>query len=80
MHEIKIYTRENKSSKTCEYQPDKLDDHLIENNHEECSDFGIKPRKKLLGLNEKSKAALRKMLSELELLIIDEISMVSSNL
>ena len=37
MHEIKIYTRENKSSKTCEYQPDKLDDHLIENNHEECS-------------------------------------------
>ena len=44
------------------------------------SDFGIKPRKKLLGLNEKSKAALRKRLSELELLIIDEISMVSSNL
>ena len=37
MHEIKIYTRENKSSKTCEYQPDKLDDHLIENTHEECS-------------------------------------------
>ena len=38
MHEIKIYTRENKSSKTCEYQPDKLDDHLIENNHEGVQD------------------------------------------
>ena len=30
-------TLENKSSKTCEYQPDGLDDNLIENNHEECS-------------------------------------------
>ena len=31
------YTPENKSSKTCEYQPDELDDKLIKNNHEECS-------------------------------------------
>ena len=46
MHEIKIYTRENKSSKTCEYQPDKLDDHLIENNHEECSPPTKKKKKK----------------------------------
>ena len=46
MHEIKIYTRENKSSKTCEYQPDKLDDHLIENNHEECSPHLPPPPKK----------------------------------
>ena len=30
-------THENKSNKTCEYQPDELDDNLIENNHEECS-------------------------------------------
>ena len=30
-------TLENKSSKTCEYQPDGLDDNLIENNHEEYS-------------------------------------------
>ena len=30
-------TLENKSSKTGEYQPDELDDNLIENNHEECS-------------------------------------------
>ena len=28
---------ENKSSKTCEHQPDELDNNLIENNHEECS-------------------------------------------
>ena len=28
---------ENKSSKTCEYQPDDIDDNLIENNDEECS-------------------------------------------
>ena len=31
---IANYTLENK---TCEYQPDELDDNLIENNHEECS-------------------------------------------
>ena len=31
------YTRENKSNRTCEYQPDELDGNLIENNHEECS-------------------------------------------
>ena len=31
------YTFENKPSKTGEYQPDELDDNLIENNHEECS-------------------------------------------
>ena len=31
------YTLENKLNKTCEYQPDELDDNLIENNHEECS-------------------------------------------
>ena len=34
---LAYYTPENKSSKTCEYQPDELDDSLIENNHEECS-------------------------------------------
>ena len=34
---LACYTPENKSSKTCEYQPDELDDSLIENNHEECS-------------------------------------------
>ena len=33
------YTLENKPSKTGEYQPDELDDNLIENNHEECSYF-----------------------------------------
>ena len=30
------YTLENKSGKTCEYQPGELDDNLIENNHDEC--------------------------------------------
>ena len=30
------YTLENKSNKICEYQPDELDDNLIENNNEEC--------------------------------------------
>ena len=34
----------------------------------------------LLGLNEKSKAALKNSLSEVKLLIIDELSMVSSDL
>ena len=30
---LACYTLENKSSKTCKYQPDELDDNLIENNH-----------------------------------------------
>ena len=34
---LAYYTLENKSSKTCEYQPDELDDNPIENNHEVCS-------------------------------------------
>ena len=34
---LAYYTLENKPNKTCEYQPDELDDNLIENNHEECS-------------------------------------------
>ena len=33
---LACYTLENKSSNTCEYQPCKFDDNLIENNHEEC--------------------------------------------
>ena len=44
------------------------------------SSLGIKPGAKLLGLNDKSKAALRNRLSEVKLLIIDELSMVSSDL
>ena len=44
------------------------------------SGLGIKPRTTLLGLNDKSKAALRNRLSEVELLIIDELSMVSRDL
>ena len=31
------YTLENKSNKTCEYQPVELNDNLIENIYEECS-------------------------------------------
>ena len=34
---LAYYTLENKSNKTCEYQPEELDDNLIENNHKECS-------------------------------------------
>ena len=34
---LAYYTLENKPNKTGEYQPDELDDNLIENNHEECS-------------------------------------------
>ena len=30
---LACYTFENKSNKTCKYQPDELDDNLIENNH-----------------------------------------------
>ena len=44
------------------------------------SGLGIKPGIKLLGLNDKSKAALRNKLSEVKFVIIDELSMVSSNL
>ena len=42
--------------------------------------LGIKPGIRLLGLNEKSKAAIRNKLSEVKFLIIDELSMVSSDL
>ena len=34
---LAYYTLENRLSKTCEYQPGKLDNNLIENNHEEFS-------------------------------------------
>ena len=34
---LAYHTLENKLSKIDEYQPDELDDDLIENNHEECS-------------------------------------------
>ena len=44
------------------------------------SDCGIKPGTKLLGLNDKSKVGLRNRLSEVKLLTIDELSMVSSDL
>ena len=44
------------------------------------SGLGIKPGIKLLGLKDKSKAALRNRLSEVKVLIIDELSMVSSDL
>ena len=43
--------------------------------------LGIKPGTNLLGLNDKSKAALRNRLSEVKILIIiDELSIVSSDL
>ena len=42
--------------------------------------LGTKPGTKLLGLNDKSKAALRNGLSDVKLLIIDKLSMVSSDL
>ena len=44
------------------------------------SGFGIKPGIRLLGLNDKSKAALRNKLSEVTFLITDEQSVVSSDL
>ena len=44
------------------------------------SGLGIKPWTKLLGLNDKSKAPLRNRLSEANYLIIDKLSMVSSDL
>ena len=34
---LAYYKLENKSNKTCEYQPDEFDDNLIENNHKESS-------------------------------------------
>ena len=42
--------------------------------------LGIKPGIKILGLNDKSKAAVRNRLSEVKFLIIDEFSVVSSDL
>ena len=44
------------------------------------SGLGIKPGTKLLGLNDKSKTALRNRLSEVKYLIIDDLLKVSSNL
>ena len=44
------------------------------------SSLAIKPGTKLLGLNDKSKAALRNRMSEVELVIIGELSPVSSDL
>ena len=44
------------------------------------SGLGIKPGTKLLGLNDKSQVDLRNRLSEVKLLIIDELSMVTSDL
>ena len=44
------------------------------------SGLGIKPGIKLLGLNDKSKSALRNKLSEVKFLIIDKLFMVSSDL
>ena len=34
---LAYYTLENKLSNSCKYQPNELDDSLIEKNHEECS-------------------------------------------
>ena len=44
------------------------------------SGLGIKPGIRLRGLNDKSKAALRNKLSEVKFLIVDELSMVSTDL
>ena len=44
------------------------------------SGLGIKPGAKLLGLSEKMKTSLRNKLSEVKMVIIDEFSMVSSDL
>ena len=44
------------------------------------SGLAIKPVTKLLGLSDQSNAALRNRLSEVKLLIIDKLSMISSNL
>ena len=47
---LAYYTLESKSNNTCDYQPDELDDNLIENNHEECS---YQKQIKLMNLGEK---------------------------
>ena len=44
------------------------------------SGLGIKPGGKLLGLSDKMKTSLRNALSEVKMVIIDEFSMVSSDL
>ena len=44
------------------------------------SGLGIKPGVKLLGLSDKMKASLRNKSSEVKMVIIDEFSMVSSDL
>ena len=44
------------------------------------SGLGIKPGVKLLGLSHKMKASLRNKLSEVKMVIIDEFSLVSSDL
>ena len=44
------------------------------------SGLGIKPGIKLLGLNDKSKVALRNRLTGVKFLILDELSMVSNDL
>ena len=44
------------------------------------SGLGIIPGTKLLGVNHKSKTSLRNKLSEVKLLIIDELSLLSSHL
>ena len=44
------------------------------------SGLRIKPRTKLLGLNDKSKAALRNRLLKKKFLVTDELSVVSSDL
>ena len=44
------------------------------------SGLGIKPGVKLLGLSDKMKACLRNKLSGIKMVIIDEFSMVSSDL
>ena len=41
--------------------------------------IGIKPGTKVLGLNDKSKAALRNRSSDVKFLIIDGLSLVSSD-
>ena len=46
---LAYYPLGNKSNKTCEYQPEELDDNVIENNHEECS---YPPKIKLMILGE----------------------------
>ena len=46
---LAYYTLENKSNKTGEYQPDELDEYLIQNNHEE---FSYPPKISLMFLGE----------------------------